>query len=363
MSQQGKLTSISTSASYPITPFVVGPSGQAGYQTIQSAINAANVAGGGTIYIQAGTYVENLILFDLVYLRGVAWTDSASVIISGQHTAPATGTVQFEGLFLSHATAIFNDNSSKNVTFNIINTLINVTNGTAFNVANFSGTMNLYDCVFISSNDSIFNNSSGSMTFETFDCALGIGSSTGNIQVNGNALLDNSIMWTTYTMTNGTLFAGNGSTFHNTLIFNGNSTGGVYTSQILSGLAPAITMSSSGSFTVSECVINSTNNPAISGGGIGLLTLTGLSFINNSNISGALTTSYVPFISGEIRAGSDIGGATGFTSLTKTNSTTIGAGVGVIKMSSANNADNSAWIKIYIGTTAYWIPAWTTNSP
>jgi hypothetical protein len=47
-------------AGYPITPYVVGPIGQAGYQTIQSAINAANDAGGGIIYIQPGIYTENL---------------------------------------------------------------------------------------------------------------------------------------------------------------------------------------------------------------------------------------------------------------------------------------------------------------
>jgi hypothetical protein len=32
-------------------------------------------------------------------------------------------------------------------------------------------------------------------------------------------------------------------------------------------------------------------------------------------------------------------------------------------MSSANPGTNAAWIKIYIGTTPYWIPAWATNSP
>lgn len=67
--------------------------------------------------------------------------------------------------------------------------------------------------------------------------------------------------------------------------------------------------------------------------------------------------------SGSVTASGDSGGIATTTTLSNANSTTISTGVGSVKMSSANPATNSAWIKIYIGTTAYWIPAWTTNSP
>ena len=59
----------------------------------------------------------------------------------------------------------------------------------------------------------------------------------------------------------------------------------------------------------------------------------------------------------------DAAGIVGGTSISNVNSTTISTGVGSVKMSTANAADNTAWIKIYIGATAYWIPAWTTNAP
>lgn len=65
----------------------------------------------------------------------------------------------------------------------------------------------------------------------------------------------------------------------------------------------------------------------------------------------------------QVEASGDTGGTALQTSLTNTNSTTISTGTGTVKMSSANNANNAAWIKIYIGATAYWIPAWTTNAP
>lgn len=75
------------------------------------------------------------------------------------------------------------------------------------------------------------------------------------------------------------------------------------------------------------------------------------------------TAGSVVAAAGEVRAGGDIGGATGKTSLSNANSQVISTGVGSVKMSTANPATNTAWIKIYIDTTAYWIPAWTTNAP
>lgn len=44
-------------------------------------------------------------------------------------------------------------------------------------------------------------------------------------------------------------------------------------------------------------------------------------------------------------------------------STTIAAGVGAVKMSTANNADNVAWIPLEMAGTIYYVPAWATNAP
>ena len=74
---------------YPITPFVVGPVATAGYQTIQSAIDAAALAGGGSVYIQDGYYTEDLTLPIGVDLIAVPLSDldsgPANVIIQGNH--------------------------------------------------------------------------------------------------------------------------------------------------------------------------------------------------------------------------------------------------------------------------------------
>jgi hypothetical protein len=45
------------------------------------------------------------------------------------------------------------------------------------------------------------------------------------------------------------------------------------------------------------------------------------------------------------------------------NSTTISTGVGSVRMSTANAATNTGWLKCYIGTQVAWIPCWTTNAP
>lgn len=75
------------------------------------------------------------------------------------------------------------------------------------------------------------------------------------------------------------------------------------------------------------------------------------------------TTGAVKATAGQLEAGGDTGGVASTISITNANSTTIGAGDGTIKMSTGNPGTNTAWIKIYVGTDAYWIPAWTTNAP
>ena len=45
------LTLTPTTGGYPISPYVVGPVGKAGYQTIQSALNAIGPGGSGQIWL------------------------------------------------------------------------------------------------------------------------------------------------------------------------------------------------------------------------------------------------------------------------------------------------------------------------
>lgn len=106
----GTLTITPTSGAFPVTPYVVGPIGQAGYQTVQSAINAASLAGGGTVYVLPGTYTENLTFAANVNVIGnnlegrlQAIVDSLAIpasdtLIIGNHTFSVTGAIFLEGL-------------------------------------------------------------------------------------------------------------------------------------------------------------------------------------------------------------------------------------------------------------------------
>lgn len=64
-----------------------------------------------------------------------------------------------------------------------------------------------------------------------------------------------------------------------------------------------------------------------------------------------------------VAASGDTGGVAAETTLSNAGSTTISTGTGTVKMSSTNSANSAVWLKVYFGTTAYWIPGWTTNAP
>lgn len=94
------LTLTPESSAYPITPFVVGPVGQAGYQTIQSAINAAALtatsSAPNTVFIQPGQYTENLTMTNFVNLVALPQDMAgASVYIIGNATYANTDPAGF----------------------------------------------------------------------------------------------------------------------------------------------------------------------------------------------------------------------------------------------------------------------------
>lgn len=149
-------------AGFPITPFVVGPMGQAGYQTIQSAVNAAQAAGGGIVYIQPGTYNENVNMgvgVDLVGLIGcdgnIGYTlpggEVLPVQINGNFTLnliPATVTP-----FVEFKNISFNANSGVVFTY-VGNTVLLESGYITFDNCQLQASGS---ATFIFSNDGFFN--------------------------------------------------------------------------------------------------------------------------------------------------------------------------------------------------------------
>lgn len=362
MSQGGTLNNSGSnpvgSGRFPITPFVVGPSGQAGYQTIQSALNAANAAGGGMVFIQKGSYSENLVLYDNIQLFG---DSEQGTFITGTHTPPLAGTLNFFRLNFISPTAIFSSNASGTTTIIGEDCTVNVTNGYTFNLPNWTGTIAVDNFGNAGTNDGFVNNTAGAFV-AVFFSSMGSGSANPMI-LSGTTLITTANNSCPMNFNSNSNIIVDNCVFNNTVTFNGSSSGIFTNTCFATSSMQSIIFNSSSNISLLSCGISSTFNPAVGGTGTGSLKLNGVAFSDNTAISGNFATSPGSFIGGELRSGADIGGRSNFTSLTNANTTTIGAGTGTVKMSSANNANNSAWIKIYIGTTAYWIPAWTTNSP
>jgi hypothetical protein len=57
----------------------------------------------------------------------------------------------------------------------------------------------------------------------------------------------------------------------------------------------------------------------------------------------------------------DAGGVAGKTTFTDASSS-VSTGTGTVKMAAGTARNSDAWVKIYIGTTAYWLPAWSNIS-
>jgi len=83
---------------YNVDPFAPANSATA-YPTIQQAIDAAKQAGGGEVFLKAGTYIENLLLEPGVDLRGVE--KNASCII-GNHRLISAGELAISNLLLTN---------------------------------------------------------------------------------------------------------------------------------------------------------------------------------------------------------------------------------------------------------------------
>jgi hypothetical protein len=277
---------------FPITPYVVGPVGEAGYQTIQAALDAANAAGGGIVYVQPGTYTENLTLYGDTQVVGVpgnpdSGTAGNSVIISGVHTPPTTGSFVFANVRLASATDIFNSAAAGSASLVLENCFIAITNGFIFNLTNWTGAFVVYNLGDGSTNNGVVTNTGGAVCF--FVSAT-LGAGTGQTMVTSGAVnlqeLDLRCPWDAQT---GTTIEALYNFFSATTTLSANSTGSFSHCRWSTGATPAITMSSSGAISLMESIIDSSNVPAISGAGAGILSYADLIFVADTTFAGTLT--------------------------------------------------------------------------
>jgi len=284
------LTLTQTASGFPITRFVVGPVGFAGYQTIQAAVTAAGTAP-AMIYVQPGTYTEN-ITFTAAGNVTIASLSPDSVTITGVHVPPASGVATFFGVKLTSATHIFSSAVAGTATLTINECQIVITNGYIFNVLNWTGSLFVFNSTnVLSTNDGFLNNTGGANVAVTNS---DVGAGTGNAAVMTGVTIEfiGSSLGCPATIGGaGTANFVEGCEILHTFTTAGSSVTTIYNSLLSTGATAAVSHGSSGTMLISNSTVTSSNNPAIAGAGAGALTLGGVDFTSNTATAGTLTIS------------------------------------------------------------------------
>lgn len=162
------------------------------FLTIQSAVNAANMQGGGTIYIDPGVYREDLTLFPGITLEGCGIADLKFIVIEGQHSLPMEGEIGFNHIFFSHPTAIFNTGLAKgkpNILFR--SCVFEVDDGYTLDIPHLGGTVIFFDCLSAGRDNGFMYNPYGSCVPTIFNITIGGGGGKKEMQVNSDGLFFN----------------------------------------------------------------------------------------------------------------------------------------------------------------------------
>ena len=325
---------------FPISPYVVGPIGEAGYQTIQSALDAANTAGGGAVFVQPGTYTEDLTLYDNTQVIGaLGLADIGDLKIIGTHTPPASGGFVFRNVYLQSATDVFSSAVAGSAHLIIADAAIVVTNGYTFNLLNWTGKLECWDVNDRGSTNDGFISNTGGAEVAIFSCAVGAGSGN-TMTLSGTTSIFTSDVGCPIDFVTGSIASLEGNVCTNTLTFSNDSTGEI----IFSEIDAQVTMSSSAAWLISDTTINTSSNPAIAGAGAGTLTLGGLTFVDGRNLAGTLTlagaSGFLPTVmtDGQLLIG-DSSSAAVAGSLTSTGGTiTVTAGAGTLNIDTVGSA-------------------------
>jgi len=302
----GNWVSVVGSGNFPITRFVVGPAGQAGYQTLQSALNAANAVGGGQIWVQPGTYVENLTLYGNTSITGAtgnsdAGTSGNCVIITGVHTPPSTGSFCFANVLLTSSTHIFSSTAVGTASLWLTNLGVNCTNGFTFNVPNWTGDLILYNTADFSTNNGYVDNSGGSTCF-FISATLGAGSGN-TMATTGPVILQEIVLNCPWTARTGTTIAADYVIFNQPLAVIGTASGQISNSKFITGANPCISYLSSAPLDLTSTVLSTSSLLAIQGTNVANVRASNIIFLGNVGFSGSPPSTPYTTITGSLTLG------------------------------------------------------------
>ncbi len=237
----------------------------------------------------SGNYVENLTIPANITIMGVldGTNSSVPVLITGTHSVPNSGGVEFINLRMNDATAIVSSTSAGSGTITWRNCSVGVTNGFTADLTAWTGSINFIGCIFSGLDDGLVNNATGTASISLSDSIVGGGG--GVLATGGFLQAKGSTLYCAASFT-GSASVTLSDSITSGMTFAGSSTLSAVGGQLNGASKASITQSSTGAISLINVGINSNNNPAIAGAGAGVLTLAGVPFLDNTVIAGTLTT-------------------------------------------------------------------------
>lgn len=398
------MVSNNSSNNFGVSSYVVSSiPQQASFTTIQAAINAAAAAGIFPVYIQPGTYNENLLMPASTILVGSTGTSSANqVVIVGSHTTNANGVGSFSNITFQTTANVFNtpgiggyDIHCEGCTFDI------TVGGVVCSMGTSNGNMEFFNCFDQSTGTSGICSGSGNISLFMESSSIGIGGTTNiagsknsfirnsfttaNISLSGTMNLDTYYtkygLGTFVSVTTGLLrisqceIVGDvsitGAGCVAILTYNkitGTLTTGSTANVFLNycDLEDQLIHNSSSQMRVNNCIVNTTN-PAITGTGgvlLGAITFPLGVTIDNPIFPVGRTTTGNLLAYGNVSSAGDSGPPlVSEIAITNQVNTVQGAGSLTIRSTTANSGTNTGFIKYYVGGNAVFVPYFANVAP
>lgn len=286
------MVTYNTSANFAPSRLIVNPiAGRGSYTTIQLALNAAVAeTGDQTIYIAPGVYTEDIdysaIISNIDFIGVASPGNNSLVVINGSATLlPANASVGWENIEFNSATSAFFSGTAGTGTLTFTNCVFA---STAYSIAvpSWAGAFVLEGCETVGGDAGI--NAGAAASLLVLNSQLG--DSTGSpIVFQGATTCVGSTLSSVNSL--GALTA-EGCIFGR-LSIQSSGTSLITNSSLISQNAAAVfDMSSSAASTLANCVFRTSNNPAITGAGVGVLTLANPIFLDNKVIANTVTLSY-----------------------------------------------------------------------
>lgn len=255
------------------------------FKTIQSAIEQARKAGGGTIYVEPGQYNENLHIYPQITIEGCGIADLRFVCISGIHILPDDGSVGFNHILFCNESSIFlstKKQSKPNLLFR--SCMFEVKSGYLLDIPFMDGSAIFFDCCSKGENNGFINNIKGSCILTLFNMTIDCGGQKNRVLIQNQALLFNLHILGEIEFSSPKCVAtiNGGCWIENTIVIKNRAHVKIACSNSETKTKPAFVLDN-GFLELATCAIDSHFNKAIVGHG--QVRMNGVSFISNSTIS------------------------------------------------------------------------------